>query len=207
MPRADSNRPAGRRPCLHPRADHQHGTVGAYRADGCRCEPCSVANDAARRSRAQQRMNDSWSPFTPAAPVREHLNRLRTAGVGVDRIARLANVPGSTVREIIYGSSGRMFRQVRATTAARLLATIPETKVRSERSTVDASDTRTLIGSLRTRGMGWHEIADELGRSASSLQRSLKRPTVTVKTAADVAQLCQALGTVNRTQSGPEDAR
>src|SRR4051812_21286022 len=75
--------PTVERPCMHPRADHQHGTLAAYRADGCRCEPCSVANESARRTRAQQRMNDDWSPFTPAAPVREHLERLRCAGVGV----------------------------------------------------------------------------------------------------------------------------
>lgn len=87
-----------------------------------------------------------------------------------------------------------MFEQVRTTTAVRLLATVPEGEIRSERSTVDALATRTQINALCARGMTLSFIADLLGRSTGNLQRSLQRSRVTVKTAADVAELCRSLG-------------
>lgn len=194
----DSPQVAVGQPCMHPRADHQHGTIGAYRADGCRCEPCLEANLSFRRVRARRLMSEDSSPFTPAGPVREHLARLRSAGVGVDRIAQIAGVPGSTVRELIYGSGGRRFKRVRRDIAERIFDTRPATHSRSDRSTVDSTETRALIQSVYTRGVPWAMIAEGLGRSPASLRRTLQRSRVTVKTAAEVARFCSSFRSHNK---------
>lgn len=39
----------GRKDCVCPRARHQHGTLGAYRADRCRCFACRLEAATARR--------------------------------------------------------------------------------------------------------------------------------------------------------------
>ena len=175
-----------RRDCEHPRAHHQHGTLGAYRGDGCRCTDCTQANLAARRSKVRAQATGRWQPFTPAGPVREHLVRLRSAGVGVDQIANLSGVPGSTVRLVIYPRNGRHLEKINTETACLLLAAQPRPTSRATRSTIDASPTRARIEELLANGIGWAELAAALGRSSANLRRSFARPTVTVKTADEI---------------------
>ena len=147
-------------------------------------------------------MNQETPPFMLAGPVREHLALLRSAGAGVDRIAQLAGVPGSTVRELIYGSGGRHFERVRLDIADRILRMRPAAHIRSERGTVDATRTRALVESVRDGGVPWTVIADGLGRSVGSLRRTLQRPRVTVRTATDVARFCMNIEASGDSESG-----
>lgn len=188
-----------RRDCHHPKASHQHGTPAAWRADGCRCPGCTQARAAAHRHRAQAVITGFWDPFSDAEAVRQHLDRLRGAGIGVDQIARLSGVPGSTVRAVLYGRHGQPVTRLKTATATRLAAIRATDTSRARRSTVDATQTRAQLQQLLAVGLQWPDIAAELGRTPANLRRTMHRSTVTVKTARAVARLYRRLGAGQRT--------
>ena len=178
------------RHCRHPRVQHQHSTDRAYRADNCRCPACSDAHRAAGRRRTRAKALGLWQPYQPAEPVRRHVDRLRGAGLGINQVARLASIAGSSLRFIVYG---RPSNQVKTSTAARILG-IPVTyQVRARRSTVDAALTRLHLRDLLTAGWTYPDLATQLGRSTANLRRTAKRSTVTVSTAAAIAALHRQL--------------
>lgn len=181
------------RGCLHPRARHQHGSLGAWRSDGCRCPACTFARAAARRHHAQAVATGFWDPFSDSSPTRQHLHRLRETGIGVDQISRLSGVPGSTVRALLYGRRGQPILKVRTDTATRLLAVRAADSSRARRSIIDAGETHAQLQDLLASGLRWPDLATELGRSTTSLRRSMRRGQVTVKTARAVARLHRRL--------------
>src|SRR3954468_24806195 len=111
------------RECSHPQARHRHGTRAAYVQDRCRCTDCTAANTAASRTATRERIYGRWHPYVDAAPVREHIAALRTAGIGVERIAQLAGLSVSHVRQLAdHGrSDSRTTQRVRPSTATRVL--------------------------------------------------------------------------------------
>ena len=98
-------RDAVRRDCGHPGIPHAHGTRTAYVSDRCGCTRCRAANRAAEEHRTAAIAVGRWSPYADAQPVREHLERLRQEGLGIERIAGLSNVSRGTVRRLLSYSS------------------------------------------------------------------------------------------------------
>src|SRR3954468_19215105 len=88
------------RECSHPRVRHRHGTRAAYVRDRCRCTDCTAANTTASRTATRERIYGRWHPYVDAAPAREHIAALRRAGIGVERIAQLAGLATSHVRQL-----------------------------------------------------------------------------------------------------------
>jgi hypothetical protein len=94
------------RECTHPQARHRHGTRAAYVKDRCRCAACTAANTAASRIATRERIYGRWRPYVDAGPVREHIAALRAAGIGVERIAHLAGLSVSHIRELAQDGRG-----------------------------------------------------------------------------------------------------
>ncbi len=182
-----------RRDCHHIRAAHQHGTLVAWRADNCRCLACTLAHEAARRHHAQAVITGFWTPFVDAEPIRQHLEQLRSAGIGVDQIVRLSGVPSSTVRALLYGRRGTPVIRLKTATATRLAGLRATDTSRSRKSTVDAAGTRAQLNQLLAAGLSWSTIAAELGRTTANLRRTMHRTTVTGATAHAVARLHRRL--------------
>lgn len=172
-------------PCQHPGRPHVHGTPAMHRADHCRCSACQAAHIAANRRQVQAKSMGRWQPFVPAGPVRDHAQALQAAGMGVDRIAAVSGLPGSTLRRLLYGPT----RQVRVTTAERLLRVPIDDPQPAPRSTIDAATTHNLLTDLLDRGYTLPDLAAELRRTPANLRRALRRSAVTIRTAADVARL------------------
>jgi len=185
--------------CEHPRAQHQHGTDRAYRADDCRCPACLGAHRAVARRRTRTKALGLWQPYQPAEPVRRQVERLRGAGLGIDQIASLAGIPGSSLRFIVYGRPGD---QVKTSTAGRILGIPVIDQARAQRSTVDAAVTRLHLRDLLAAGWTYPDLATQLGRSTANLRRTAKRSTVTVSTATDIAALHRQLLRSNKTAGG-----
>ena len=179
-----------RRNCEHPRAQHRHGTDRAYRADHCRCLACVQAHRAVGRRRTRAKALGLWQPYQPAEPVRLHIERLRGAGLGIDQVASLASIPGSSLRFIVYG---RPSDQVKTSTAVKILSIPVTNQARAHRSTVDAAVTRLHLRDLLAAGWAYPDLATQLGRSTANLRRTAKRSTVTVRTATDIAALHRQL--------------
>lgn len=181
------------RQCRHPRAGHRHGSRTAYVRDRCRCTSCTAANASHARTVRRERLLGRWAPFQPAAPIHEHLQSLRAAGLSSGQVAMLAGVAPATVRAL-HGAAGQLRRDsVRADTARRLLAVTPSGAVPAERATVDGRGTRRRLHALAARGWTRAELARRLGRSPSSLARSMSSPAVTARTDRDVRALYDRL--------------
>jgi hypothetical protein len=99
--RADRASSGPRRECHHPKSLHTHGMRAAYVRDRCRCGECTAANAAASNQTHRAKTFGRWQPHVTAAPARAHIESLRSAGIGIDQIARLAGLSSSHVRGLI----------------------------------------------------------------------------------------------------------
>jgi AraC-like DNA-binding protein len=183
------------RECTHPQARHQHGTRAAYVKDHCRCTDCTAANTAASRTATRERIYGRWQPYVDAGPVREHIAVLRAAGIGVERIARLAGMSVSHIRDLAAQRRGdsTATRRVRPSTATRILAIAIDDAHLAQYSRVDATGTRRRLQALIAIGWPTELLAAQLGRRPNSLCRSMTGESVTARTAHDVATLFEQL--------------
>ena len=88
--RAERAAGTGKRDCRHPGQPHSHGNRVTYVKDRCRCTECTAANTEQWRAAGRAHALGRPSPHVDAAPVRDHIGVLRCAGIGYERIARLA---------------------------------------------------------------------------------------------------------------------
>lgn len=58
------------------------------------------AVNAYERDRYQQRQAGTWAPFTATAPIREHVDQLRAAGMTSEQIAQISGVSVSTLTRV-----------------------------------------------------------------------------------------------------------
>lgn len=153
------------RECRHPRAVHVHGTRAAYVADRCRCPACRQANREAAQGRRRAIAYGRWQPYVDAGPIREHLQRLREAGLGIERIIQLSGVGSGTVRQLVYGDrrTGAAVRRVRPATAARLLALDPAATPLAGGHLTDSIGTRRRLQSLIAAGWSLPRLAQQVG--------------------------------------------
>lgn len=121
--------------------------------------------------------------------VREHLVRLRAAGMTRAAIAQQANVSETTVGKMLrIDPEPRVY--LRADTARRLLAIPhPGNPTAAGRGLVDRVLIDAAMAYLRDQGWSTVRIATAIGRSPESLRHSLKRERITATTAAAIRQL------------------
>jgi hypothetical protein len=193
-----------RRDCQHPGCPHQHGTRPAYVRDQCHCIKCRAANAAASRGRNRDRAYGRWAPYVPADAVRAHIAALRAAGIGRLQIAALSGVDASHLRVIANGRAGRLQQRVRAHTAARVLAVQADEANQAPNCTIDATGTRRRLQAMVALGWPLAWLAERLGRHSTNLRRSLSSEQVSVRTAADVAELYEQLW---NTRTSPDTNR
>jgi hypothetical protein len=186
------------RECTHPQASHRHGTRAAYVKDHCRCPHCAAANTAASRTTTRERIYGQWHPYVDAGPVHEHIAALRAAGIGVERIAQLAGLSVSHIRQLADDGCGasRTTRRVRPSMATRVLGIGIDQASRAPSSRVDPTGTRRRLQALIAIGWPVELLANHLSRRPNSLHRSMTGRSVTARTAQDVASLYQRLWNV-----------
>jgi hypothetical protein len=181
--------------------------------DRCRCTDCTAANTAASRTASRERSYGRWQPFVDARPVGDHIAALRAAGIGVERIASLAGISVSHIRELAEGgpTESTVTGRVRPRTAARILRIGIDDANRAAHSRVDATGTRRRLQALIAIGWAPELLADQLGRRPNSLTRSMPSASITARTAQDVAVLYERLSNappprVNGEQRAAADA-
>lgn len=103
---------------------YAHGTHAKYVLERCRCPRCVYAN----RRYEEQRAKDLAAGLTrtvDAGPVREHVIKLQSQGMGLKRIAKAAGVGGGVMTGLLYGRRERgtpPCRRIRRATAEKLLS-------------------------------------------------------------------------------------
>lgn len=93
--------------CRCPRARHRHGTTSAYNADGCRCDPCTLARTkhAKRWRRARDLKDRSGIPagLVPGAGTRRRLQALAILGWSTKRLGEQLGVTQARISELQLG--------------------------------------------------------------------------------------------------------
>ena len=194
-----------RRECLHRGTPHRHGTRSAYVKDRCRCRPCMDANTAAGRVVRRAQAFGRWQPYVDAAPVREHIAALRAHGIGLHRIARLANTSVSHIRALAAKNQDAASRRVRPTTAERILAIEITTASYAPSAPVDATGTRRRLQALVAIGWPLARLGEQLDRTTAAVARSMRNPRVNAATARAVADLYDQLSVKTPPQATPTE--
>lgn len=167
-----------------------HGSYVKYVVERCRCTPCRVANRAyeLHRTRSIRRPDAVWRPYVPADEAREHVEWLRTCGVGLKSVAKLSGVPHGSLSKLVYGDPKRGMgpsRRIRPQTARRILAVLPTHAVGGQK--VPATYTWRLLDQLIDAGWTKAELARRLGQQGPALQ--ISRTSVRASTARAVERL------------------
>ncbi len=189
----------GQRPvrdCQHTRVHHEHGTRLAYVLDRCGCAACSEANRAEARRRTTAIAYGTWTGLVDAAPVRAHVQRLRAAGVSLQRLSVLSGVGYGTLSALVYGDPSRRqppTGRVRGQTERRLLAVRANTAGLPPGRRVPATGTRRRLHALVAAGWSLPVLALRAEKTTRNLRRTLTSLTVTAATARTVADLYDEL--------------
>lgn len=143
---------------------------------GCRCRTCQRANVAYENNRRRQVAYGRWQPFVDAEPVRQHIQRLRAAGMGQKRIAELACVSTNTIAKLLYGPTPT--RRVRPWTAEKLLAITLSVDLLRAAALVDATGARRRLQALVAIGWPMMELARRMDMAPSTFSQFMRSRTV-----------------------------
>lgn len=181
------------RPCHHKRARHEHATRACYILDGCRCRPCADAAAAYERRRTRM-VAYGRSDMVDAQPVRDHVEALRRAGVGLKRVAMLSGVAHGALSRLVYGEKGRpRSRRVRRATASAVLAVQPDGSALSPGALVDGTGTRRRLQALACLGWTVHRLQEHTGCERQRLDQAMNGGRVRRSTAVAVRDAYERL--------------
>ena len=97
-----------------------HGTRAKYVVEKCRCAECRRANCEYQTMRERRKAYEAWGDIEPALvpadEVREHLEFLSSAGIGLRTVARRTGLSRSTLSKL-----RRRTQRVRPRTADLIL--------------------------------------------------------------------------------------
>jgi hypothetical protein len=186
------------KPCHHKQANHQHGTHACYVLDRCRCHPCKDANTAYERTRSRQTAYGRWNPYVDAQPVRDHVQQLTAAGMGLKTIAKRSHVAHGALWKLMYGKTRpdgtrQPSIKVRRETAQALLQLRPDLELLAPVAYVDATGTHRRIQALMAAGWSLSQQAQHLGVAPTNLPAVLHRTRVFARTALAVRAMYDRL--------------
>jgi|GEM_PF-493719 len=181
--------------------EHKHAESGTcYVHHQCRCAPCSEARGARDLARRKLQAYGRYeSGLVDVGPVREHLVMLAEAGMGYKRVAEVAGLGTTPVRNIIYGRQdpgprkGEMLKQVKRETAEAILGVKPDVESLADGAKVSARGTHRRIQALVARGWSLSKLAKRLGIDVRNLLSMMKREQVFARTHRQVVALFDEL--------------
>ena len=214
-----ARRPAGggaRRECRCARSRHVHGTVHAYRRDGCRCRACTAANTRAVTAyRMGRPVRSVGARMVDADPVRRLLRDLTREGWSLPQIARACGwASAASVERLLDARPGRAVSAVLPETAGRVRRGAAALRagadpLRRGVMTVPVDATRRRVRALAAMGWSQRALADlsgvhrsTLAAVASGARTRVARQTERVERAARVESRAPVrLGPVPRRRS------
>lgn len=187
--------------------ERDHG-YARYKLDNCRCYICGYANATYCAARERAIAYGTWRPFVDAAPVREHLLRLRECGVGLRRIAEVAGVDRKRLQAILAGRSERGTgpqEKVRPQLAQAVLAVEPSLDLLASKTAIDSSGSRRRLQALVAMGWSQAKLAERLGWTPANFWRLMNSARVTVATVRAVRALYDTLWNQAPPEEGQHD--
>lgn len=160
--------------------DHRHGASSTcYIIHKCRCFPCGLATSERSRRRAIAHAAGTFdSGLVDAAPAREHLELLRSTGLGYKRVAELAGIGTTAVAQLIYGRKGSLsdprrgevLKRVSRKTSEAILAVTPSLELLGDHVLVPARPYARRLEALVAIGWSQSKLARALGIRASNFR-------------------------------------
>lgn len=166
-----------------------HGEYSCYTSRKCRCPKCMTGASRYAKNRTLSQATGRWQPWSDAQPVREHVEKLRASGIGIEAISVMAGVADTTVSGVIYDGRDR----VRTRVAEKILAVQPSLDALPDRVKVDSTGTRRRIQALIVIGWTPNSIASRLGFERQTIRKILNGTLVRASTARAVRVLYDQL--------------
>lgn len=168
--------------------DHKHdGSLVCYNLHQCRCEPCIAHRAETDARRAKLKAYGRFDTgLVDADPVREHLLMLGEFGLGYKRVARIADVGVTAVRNVIWGRQdpgprkGQIPKRIKRENAERILAVKPDISLLAGGTSIPARGTHRRLQALVARGWSQSKLSDRLGVNRGNFGVMMKRTRVTV---------------------------
>lgn len=149
------------KPCLHPIAEHEHGTYACYTLDRCRCEPCCVAVSVYEKDRQRQHAYGRWDNFVDAEPARQHVLWLMTHGMGLKRVVATGAITQGSAWKLVYGrNGGPVSARLRKDVAERVLAVQLDL---ADGARISGADTARRLQALVANGWSMSKLGMRLG--------------------------------------------
>lgn len=163
-----------------PREAPHHRNLTCVKSYRCRRPECLARSADYHQTRRRLIAYNRWQPLTDAEPIRQHVNMLRTHGIGIARIRQLSGVSGSAMTKLIYGANGRIpSRQVATRTADRLLAVPASLDSVMPTALVDGTGTRRRLRALVVIGWPQRELSRRLGMDKKSVNEQVNATNLT----------------------------
>jgi len=185
-------------------ADHKHGDSSTcYIQHQCRCQACGDAHAARERHRKKQKAYGRFDTgLVDAEPVRAHILALSEYGIGYKRVAELAGVGTTGVRQLVWGRqepgprNGEIPKRVDREKAQKILAVQPVVENLGARRSVPARSTHRRVQALVARGWSIARLGRELDWSEGNFQGMMRREFVGAATHRAVVDLYERLWNV-----------
>lgn len=180
---------------------HKHAEASTcFIQHQCRCTPCVDAHNSRERNRKKLKAYGRFDTgLVDAEPVREHLLMLGDFGLGYKRVAGLAGVGVTAVRNVLWGRQdpgprkGELPKRINRENAERLLAVKPDISLLAAGALIPARGTHRRLQALVARGWSQAKLADALSRSRGNFGAMMKRDRVSVALHRAVADLFDEL--------------
>lgn len=153
---------------------------------------CASARWQARR---RQMINSGqWEPFVDAQPVRDHLKKVKEAGMPIWALCQRLGLPHeSSLQYVLYGRGEYGPGQtVRRETAELVLSYWPSLQDFPDTARIDPTGTRRRVQALAVRGWSRVAMAREIGMSGAAFKKACHKERVTARLARQVAALYDA---------------
>lgn len=176
----------------------EHGSYACYVA---KCPDCPREDQRASKNAYGRRVHrlkayGRWQPYLDAEPVRQHVNELRAAGMGGERIAELAGVPYKLVSALIWGVEGLPpSGLIRPWNAEKILAVQASLDLLAPCALIDATGSRRRLQALQANGWAQRALAKRIGmgRSQTHLIVGAKTTFVRAETARTIRDLYEQM--------------
>jgi hypothetical protein len=143
-----------------------------------------VAHSRWRARRERLIASGEWLPFVAAQPVRDHVNKLRAAGMPIWALEQRFGMSAHHLDHLMWGSEGSgPGEKVRTETAELLLAYWPTLDDYPESARLDPTGTRRRIQALQVRGFNLIAIAGKTGIAERYFQKAVNADKVTARLA------------------------
>ncbi|GAA3590999.1 hypothetical protein [Streptomyces osmaniensis] len=143
-----------------------------------------VAHSRWRRRRGELIAAGQWMPFVAAGPVRDHVNKIRAAGMPVRALEQHFEMSAHHLDHLLWGSEGSgPGEKVRTETARMLLAYWPTLDHFPDSARIDPTGTRRRIEALQVRGFNLIAVAGKCGMPARYFQKAMCADKVTARMA------------------------